>query len=171
MRNTWIFLILLLLQPLTSQAFEVDGIKSGISPKKVKAIISKWSLTNIVENESHIHGSRGDQFYIFDFCDGRLTQMTKGIRPSMKTFIVMFNDLSSAYGKPLESNAERLPVTNGEEHYVLDFLWKAGKEYVLLNYSVFPTNDSMHLYYHVPNKCLTYDSKLKKYFYSPEGKE
>ncbi len=47
---------------------------------------------------------------------------------------------------------------------------KADKEYVLLNYSVFPTNDAMHLYYHVPNKCFTSDSKFKKYFYSPGGK-
>jgi hypothetical protein len=164
----WIPLIFFLFPALAGQAFDVDGIKSGMSQHSVKEIVSKWNLGNIMEDASHIHVSRGDRFYMFDFCDGKLTQMTKGVKPSMKTFTMMFHDLTEAYGKPLESHAEQLPVANGGEDYILDFLWRAGKEYVLLNYSVFPTNDSMHVYYHVPNRCFTYDSRFKKYFYSPK---
>ena len=166
--NTLIILIFVLVASFASDAFELDGLESGMSQQQVKEIVGKWSSGSLVEDRSHIHASRGDTWYSFDFCNGRLTQMAKGIKPSMKTFIIMFDDFAKAYGKPIEAAADRLAVTTGEEHYTLSFLWRAGEEYIVLTYSVFPENGSMDVYYHVPNRCFAHNSKYKKYFYSPK---
>jgi hypothetical protein len=160
---------LLLAFSSTVKGFDVDGIKSGMNQREVKSVVSKWKFPHLVEDRSHMHvdGVGDGRFYSFEFCDGKLVEITKGVKPSMKTFIATFKEMSDRYGRPIESNADRLAETDGSEHYVLDFLWRVGKEFVMINYSVFPTNEGMHTAYVIPNKCSSQQTRYKKYFYSP----
>lgn len=166
-----IFLICLLIPLAAATAFDVDGIKSGITMEKVKAIISTWNFDSIEEKESHIiafdyPAKPSYRFYIFNFCDDRLTHIQKGIKPSMKMFIILFDSLSKTYGHPIDSDSNRSAYQDGTGSDGIDFLWRSGTEYIKLSYRVFSSNDSLDIHYDIPNRCATYPNKFKKYLYS-----
>lgn len=171
LRKLSIFLICLLIPFASAKAFDVDGIKSRISMEKVKEIIGTWNFEKIEERESQIvaydyAAKPSYRYYVFNFCDGRLTYIQKSIKPSMKMFIILFDGLSKTYGHPIDSDSNRSAYQDGEESEGIDFLWRSGAEYIKLSYTVFSSNDSMNIHYGVPNRCATHPSKFKKYFYS-----
>jgi hypothetical protein len=138
-------------------SFEVDGFKSGMTKKEVKELLNGWNFDRIQEQEdkfgSYIRAydiptKNTYRHYRFQFANDKLILLQKHLFPSMKNFILLFDRLTSLYGKPIDSNTRIELSTYGESHEI-SFLWHAKSEAIDLSYSVFPNNDAFSITYNL----------------------
>lgn len=139
------------------RAFEVDGFKSGMTKKDVKESLNGWNFDKIQEEEdkfgSHfmaydIPTKSTFRHYKFQFVNDKLILLQKHLFPSMKNFILLFDRLTSLYGKPIDSKTRIELSTHGESHDI-SFLWHAKSETIDLSYHVFPNGDDFSITYNL----------------------
>jgi hypothetical protein len=136
-----------------AHSFEVDGFKSGMSQEKVMDRLNKLNFWKIEREEGFIMAhddlaKKNMRAYSFNFSKGKLTKIQKEFSPSMKHFIILFDKLSTYYGKPIDSHAGSSDGTHGEQ-YGIEFLWRKELHLITLKYNVFPMNDQLSVLYEV----------------------
>lgn len=148
--------LLLMLCPLV-YAFEVDGCVTGMSQAEIRNRLAGRNFDRIEEKDNFIRAwdypdRPTSRWLVFDFCNKKLMKVQKDIYPSMKNFILMFDELSSVYGKPTDSQINKTIDSIGETN-TISFSWRTGKDLITLRYKVFPDNEQLSLYYDNTSKC------------------
>lgn len=137
--------------------FDVDGFKSGMTKKEVKELLNGYNFDKIQEEDdkfgSHIMAydiptKNTFRHYNFQFVNDKLILLQKQLFPSMKNFILLFDRLTSLYGKPIDSKTRIELSTHGESHGI-SFLWHAKSETIDLSYHVFPNGDDFSITYNL----------------------
>lgn len=128
-----------------AQSFDCDGFKNGMTKKEVREILDGWKGYSIDEKPEGISVhliSQPTKFRNFFFRNDRLCNYCKSVEPSIKNFIILFNQFTGLYGKPIDSHSE-IRIDNDGETRTISFFWRIQSETVRLKYYVFPTNDQL----------------------------
>ncbi len=149
--------ILLFIMNSRAYSFEVDGFVTGKSQEEIRNKLTEWNFDRIEEKDNFIRAwdnpdGPTQRLLVFNFCNKKLMSIQKDLNPSMKNFILMFDKLSSKYGKPIDSKVDRTIDHIGETNAIL-FYWRSGKDLITLRYNVFPSNDQLSVSYDNLSKC------------------
>jgi len=131
MRNYFTVCVLILLATGVSHAFEIDGLKSGISMDEAKLLLERYSYKTIQLKENSLIASdepRGDgRFIALTFCKGKLVQADKHLTPHFDYFVRLVNEKRRELGKPSDAWTSPTGVTSSYESNSASFLWKDGQ--------------------------------------------
>ena len=139
-----------------AQYLSDDGFTIGMSQDSAIKIIRSMGLSNLKETKKSMFGSRLIDgvllFYVFGFCNDKLSLHRKDILPSIENLIFILKDLSSKYGNEFKTYTNISMTAVGEERS-LSFLWREPLYRVDIIFNVFPNNNSLTIRYQTPGKC------------------
>lgn len=157
MRNIVALITIVMLGANVSHAFEMDGLKSGISTEVAKRLLESYSYKNIkIEDHSIIASDQtgGESRLIaLSFCNNKLVQAQKHLIPRFDNFIRLVNDKRKEIGKPIDAWTEPTDVTSNLEKNAVSFLWKDGPTFIKISYTEFKSNNQFDITYEIKNKC------------------
>lgn len=157
MRYYFIICVFILLAASVSHAFEIDGIKSGISMDEAKKLLESYSYKTIEVKDNSIIASdepRGsDRFIALSFCKGKLVQAQKHLKPRFDYFVRLVNEKRRELGKPTDAWTRPTDVTSNYESNSVSFLWKDGPTFIKVTYSEFGSNNQLDILYEIKNSC------------------
>jgi len=153
MRNYIIGCIFLLLLTNVSHAFEIDGIKSGISIDEARKTLEKYSYKNIKLENNSIMASDENRFIVLSFCKGKLVYVQKALKPRFDYFVRLVNEKRRELGKPSDAWTSPTDVTSNYEDDSVSFLWKDGPTFIKVNYREFSSNNQLDIAYEIKNSC------------------
>lgn len=153
MRYVVPILALLLMGGVVS-AFEIDGLRNGMSPEQVKKVLES-SYQGIHTKDSNIMGyhiSTG-RFINANFCKGELVQVQKDLNPTFQAFVKLVDQKTKEVGKPFAAWTRPATVESPVEINSVSFLWKAGQTFITVSYTEFPSNNTLDIVYEAQNSC------------------
>ena len=146
-------LILILINPIFSYGFEVQGYSSGMSKELVKSIASKNH--ELIEMDNGMLEARGSgrDGMIFGFCKDRLTTVNILWDANVRNLILVSSDFQSKFGNAV-TKAEVKSLNSYGTFYSLNSYWYKGKDAFSILYSSSENgNDSMTVVYNSSNSC------------------
>ena len=148
---------LILFAASVSHAFEVDGLKSGISMNEAKRLLESQSYKKIEIKDNSIvafdqSGSDG-RFIALSFCKGKLVQAQKHLKPRFDYFVRLVNEKRRELGKPADAWTVPTDVVSNVESNSVAFLWRDGETFIKVTYTEFGSNNQLDILYEIKNAC------------------
>ena len=136
-------------------AFEIDGFKSGMSIQEAQEVLNKYSYVNIEVQENRIYAqhSYDKHFIVILFCDGKLVQFHKDLKPRFDYFTRLIDEKRNEFGKPIDAWSRPTDVTSNVESNTITILWKADDTIISVSYTEFPQNNQLSILYETYNTC------------------
>ena len=136
-------------------AFEIDGFKSGMSIQEAQEVLKKYSYGNIKVQENSIFAEQyhDNRFISIGFCDGKLVQFQKELKPRFDYFTRLVDEKRNELGKPVDAWSLPTDVTSNVESNSITFLWKADDTIISVSYTEFPQNNQLSITYETYNTC------------------
>ena len=157
MRNIVTLIIIIIMGANTSHAFEMDGLKSGITMEVAKRLLESYSYKNIKKDDHSIIASdqtSGESRLIaLSFCKNKLVQVQKHLIPRFDNFTRLVNDKRKEFGKPVDAWSEPTDVTSNFESNAVSFLWRDGPTFIKISYTEFKSNNQFDITYAIKNIC------------------
>lgn len=144
---------LLLLIPMCSYGFEVQGYSTGMSKEAVKSLASKnYQLIEKDDEAIEARGSGKDGMY-FVFCKGKLTTVNIFWDANMRNLVLVSSDFQSKFGNSITSTDVKSLNSYGT-FYSLNSYWYKGKDTFSILYSTSENaRDSMTVVYNSSSSC------------------
>jgi hypothetical protein len=125
-----------------------------MSKAQVKSLIKSFSYgygeaDNIIARKDNY-----SRFYSLNFCKDKLVLVQKELNASVKEFIILFDQLTSIYCKPMDSHTSIGTLESIGSRYAISFFWLSGVEIINIDYTVFPKNDHFSITYEIKNDCF-----------------
>lgn len=152
------FFFLVILITNVSHAFEIEGIKSGMSIDEVTKVLESLSYkkleTKEISRPGFYQSSRdGDHFMYPSFCKGKLVQIQKDLKPSFDYFVILVNENRKIFGKPIDAWTQPKDVLANIESISASFFWKDGPTLIEVRYCEFPSKKQLYIIYSINNSC------------------
>lgn len=148
-------LILLLINPIFSYGFEVQGYSSGMSKELVKSMASKnHQLIEMDDGMLEARGS-GREAMTFGFCKDRLTTINIFWDANIRNLILVSNEFQSRYGAgntKTEVKSLNSAYSSGP-YYSLHIYWMKEKDTFRIMYGSQDGADNMTVSYHTKTSC------------------
>lgn len=138
----------------TTSAFEVDGLRSGMSQDQARKALEA-SYQGIQTKDSNImayHVSTG-RFINLNFCKGKLVQVQKDLNPRFDDFVRLVYQKTKEVGKPITAWTRPADVESRVVSNSVSFLWKEGPTFTTATYTEFSSNNSLSVVYEIKNSC------------------
>ncbi len=134
-------------------AFDVDGFSAGMSKSKAESIIKTWNFDTVDNKLDTLCGydnpnKSNARLYCVSFISNKLVSVQKAFKPNIKNFIMLYDKFKNIYGEPIMSDSGSNILSIGETKYIT-FIWQDRVEKVELNYTIFESNDTLHVIYRV----------------------
>ncbi|MEN6375262.1 MAG: hypothetical protein ABFD75_10865 [Smithella sp.] len=157
MRFSFIVFVFILLLASVSHAFEIDGLKSGISMDEAKKLLESFSYKTIEVKDNSMIASdepRGSgRFIALCFCKGKLVQAQKHLKPRFDYFVRLVSEKRRELGKPTAAWTQPTDVTSSYESNSVSFRWKDGQTFIKVTYSEYGSNNQLDILYEIKNLC------------------
>jgi len=141
----------------TSQAFELDGFKSGMSIQDAQKKLEAYSYKNIKVEGNNItayyQSANSLRLFNLNFCKGVLVQVQKELDPSYSRFVRVIDEKRKEYGRPIDSWSSHADATASLEKSSITIVWKSGTTLIQTSYTEFPSNNFLDIVYEETNKC------------------
>jgi hypothetical protein len=137
-----------------SQAFEIDGLKSGISMDQAKKILATYSYKNIGIEDTSITASDNERRIVLSFCKGKLVQANKHLKQRLDYFVRLVDEKRRELGKPVDAWSAPTDVTSTLVSNSVSFFWKDGPAFLIVRYIQFDTNNQLDMTYSISNSCF-----------------
>lgn len=154
MQKVLVFLILSMFAANVSQAFEIDGLKSGISMDQAKNILATHSYKNIEIKDTSIMAYDNGRFISLSFCKDKLVRAQKHLKPRFDYFVRLVDEKRKELGKPIDALSAPSDVTSIIVSNSVSFLWKDGPAFLIVKYIQFDTNNQLDMTYSISNSCF-----------------
>jgi len=153
MRRLYVGLILILLTAHASQAFEIDGLSSGMSVARAKKVLEGSSYNNIQTRENAIIASGENRFILLNFCKDELVMVQKHLTPGFNNFVRLIDEKRKELGRPVDVWTEPVDVNLPVERNAISFLWRDGLTSVKVTFTEFAANKQLDVLYEIRNAC------------------
>ena len=153
MRSFMTGLILMLLAAPVSQAFEIDGLSSGMSMERARKILEGASYKNIQSRDNGITAYGGNRFILLGFCKDELVLVQKHLAPGFDSFVRLVDEITKELGKPADAWTEPADVMFPVERNAVSFLWRDGVTSTKVTYTEFASNRQLDVIYEIVNTC------------------
>jgi len=154
MKKSILAACILLISVSVAGAFEVDGVKSGMSIDQAKAVLEKYWPGSIDDRGGRIvaYSDRVlDPLLVLNFKKGKLYKYQKRSFPNFRYFSQLVEDKRREFGKPIDALFEPANAASAHEINCLQFHWKNGKCTCTVSYSQNDPNSWM---------TMTYEEKI-----------
>ncbi len=154
MRYAVPILAVMLLTAGVGSAFEVDGMRSGMSQDQATKVLQASYKDIQIKNDNIMayHVSTG-RFINANFCKGKLVQVQKDLNPLFRDFVRLVDQKTKEVGKPIAAWTKPAEVESRVEINSVSFLWKMGPTFTKVSYTEFPSNTSLDIVYEIRNSC------------------
>ena len=141
-----------------ANAFEVDGLKSGMSFQEARSVIESFSYSKVEIKENQISGwdipAMGTNRSVYlNFCKGRLVQVQKHLQPRFDYFVRLVDEKRKQLGQPTDAWSEPTDVTSAVESNAIRFQWRDKNDYIVVSYIQFPSNNQLDIRHKIKNEC------------------
>jgi len=152
-----IVIIILIISVNVAGAFEIDGLKSGMSKEQAKKVLDSFSFSDIrIENDNIIaqdKEKKDGRLLALVFCKGKLVQVQKHLKPRFDYFARLVNEKRRELGKPADAWAKPTDVMSNIEDNEVTILWKNGPTFVKVTYHDFGSSNQLDIIYVMSNTC------------------
>ncbi len=145
-----------------AQAFDVDGLKSGMSIEQAKSVIEKYSYGKVEIEENQIRawdppGPPGvtGRFIVLNFCKGKLALLQKHLKPRFDYFVRLVQEKRRELGPPVDAWSRPTDIKSHFESNSIYFLWKDGLTFIFIkvSYTEFGSNNQLDITNEIRNEC------------------
>ncbi len=143
-------------------AFDVDGLKDGMTRDEILQALSIWNFDRIDDRGTYLSAydipdKKTYRHYNLSFVNNKLVLVQKDYKPSMKNYIALFQELAEKYGEKVICHASSRMSTEGDVKEIECWWWNRNEE-ISLRYTIFENNDQLSVVYRI----LMHDIKKKK---------
>lgn len=143
---------------LPAFAFEVQGLRSGMSLDEAQSVVQKQSYDRIEVTDNQIQAwdlpTSGRERGIFlTFCEGRLILVAQHLRPRFDLFVRLVDEKREALGPPLDAWASPTEATSPVDHDGISFAWRNGEDIVTVTYTEFSSNSQLDVAHEAQHEC------------------
>lgn len=154
MRQLFVGLVaVMLLVAKVSDAFEIDGLSSGMSMERARKILEGSSYKNVQTRENGIIASGANRFILLNFCKDELVLVQKHLTPGFDNFARLIDEKRRELGKPVDAWTEPADVNLPVERNAVSVLWRDGVTSVKVTYTEFASNKQLDVLYETKNAC------------------
>ena len=153
MQRLLVGLILLLLAAPASHAFEIDGLRSGMSAGNARKILEGAGYKNIQARENGMTASGGNRFILLGFCKDELIMLQKHLAPAFDNFVRLIDEKRKELGKPADAWTEPADGNLPVERNSVSFLWRDSLTSVKVTFTEFASNKQLDVVYEIRNPC------------------
>lgn len=142
-------------------AFELDGLKSGMSMEQAKEALGKISYSKISEIETSLiatdESPESHRMISASFCKGKLVQVSKHLSPHFDQFVRLVEQKSNEYGNHVSSWVRSPNAESGFKNNSVSFLWRTKATSITATYNEFTSNKQLSILYADRNSCWKID--------------
>ena len=149
-----VFALTLLLAGIVS-AFEIDGLRNGMSQAEVKKALEASYEGIQIKDDNYIEARQASTSYFIyaTFCKGKLVQVQKDLNPRFDYFVRLVEQKTGELGKPIAAWTNPARIDSPVESNSVSFLWKEGQSSITVSYTEFPSNKQLYIVYEIKNSC------------------
>lgn len=144
-----------------ASAFEIDGLKTGLSREKAISQLETLNLKITSISDNNVVAEASGRLYSLNFCNGSLVNVQKNLEPSFDTFVDLVSRFKSLYGAPLSIDPQLPNPTSYAMGYDLSVSWRVGRELVTAEHVSFKSNSQTSVTYDAPNLCFQHPQLSK----------
>lgn len=137
-----------------ASAFEVHGLKSGMTQDQAKSALEKFWCGSIGERGNRMVAYpqvAGDPLLVLHFKKGSLYRYQKRCHPEFVYFTQLVADKRKEWGRPTDALFTPTNITSTKDINCIEFLWKKGKYTCKVSYAQNDPNSWM---------TITYEDKI-----------
>ena len=153
MQRLLVGVTLLLLAAPASHAFEIDGLRSGMSAGNARKILEGAGYKNIQTRENGMTASGGNRFILLGFCKDELIMLQKHLAPAFDNFVRLIDEKRKELGRPADAWTEPADDNLPVERNSVSFLWRDSLTSVKVTFTEFASNNQLDVVYEIRNPC------------------
>jgi len=155
-------IVLLLFLSGNSKAFELDGLKSGMTMEQSKTVLKRISYENFNVIETTLLASDksldSHRRISASFCNGKLVQVQKGLPPLFNNFTRLVEQKTKEFGSPTSAWVRVPDIVSGFDVNSVSFAWRDGTTAISATYTeLTATNKQLDILYADKNSCWNVD--------------
>ena len=138
-------------------AFEIDGLRSGMSLDQATKAMESLSYEKIEIRENSVmaydKSTEGGRLISATFCKGKLVQAQKHLQPRFDHFVRLVEQKTKDLGRPTAAWTRPADVESRIISNSVSFLWHDGPTSVTVSYTEFPSTRQLDIVYEIKNSC------------------
>lgn len=156
-----ICIVMMLFLSGNSKAFELDGLKSGMSMEQSRTVLKGISYENFQVLETTLLATDksldSHRRISASFCKGKLVQVQKGLQPLFNNFTRLVEQKTKEFGNPTSAWVRVPDVESGFDVNSVSFSWHDGSTAISTTYSEFSVSKQLDILYADKNSCWDVD--------------
>ena len=160
MRRAPVFFVMLLCSAflaVEAAAFEIAGLKSGMSMSEAKKVVQDLGYKKITVTENGIDAVSDPQSPLdgvfASFCKGKLVRAQRLLDPKFDHFVRLVEEKERELGKHRVAWARTEGLESGTEESIVFFSWTKGETSVTVSYRELSSNNQLDVVYEIKNSC------------------
>lgn len=146
-----------LVNPGVAYAFELDGLRSGMTKNEAIAALKRISVGIDDQGETIIAGDKLDKpsarTFALNFCKGRLVSLQKLLLPRWDYFVRLVQEKRRELGRPADVLGDPSDTTSTLKSDAVRVVWRYRDHAEIITYTKFPANDQLDIVLSVKNDC------------------